>query len=322
MSESTNRIQAFQNPAQAMPVHEEKTIQRVAAYCRVSTLQEEQADSYETQCACYRNLIEANPTMVLVDVYGDQGISGLSAKKRPEFQRMMQDCMDGKVDIVMTKSISRFARNLADCVNCVRQLKEKGIPVLFEKEGLSSMEEGCEFVLSMLATMAQEEANNISQSLRWALEHRNASGNPSRKTRYGYRRVVDENGKKVWRIDEQEAKRVRLAFTLAAQEQDYRTILCALNEMEAEEDSDLRWKQSRVYDMLRNEAYIGDILTNKIFTPDYLTKRKVRNKGQRTQYYIEGHHEPIIDRETFEKVGALISRKALQSRRMERNAKS
>lgn len=310
-----SEIRVFQNQAQAAPSRKEVTIQRVAAYCRVSTLQEEQADSYETQCAYYRRLINADPKLVLVDVYGDQGISGLSTAKRPEFQRMMKDCMDGKVDRILTKSISRFARNLADCVHCVRQLKEKGIPILFEKEGFSSMDSGCEFILSVLATMAQEEVNSLSQNIRWSLEHRNAGGNPSRMTRYGYRKGLDENGKKVWQIYEPEAKRVRLAFRMAAQGQNYRMILIALNNMEIKQGSGVRWTQTRVYGMLKSEAYIGDILTNKCFKPDYLSKRVVRNTGQRTQYYLEGHHEPIVDRETFERVGGLIARNALRTKR-------
>jgi len=310
-----SEVRFFQNQAQVAPSRKEAAIRRVAAYCRVSTLQEEQAESYETQCAYYRRLIDADPKLVLVDVYGDQGISGLSTAKRPEFRRMMKDCMDGQVDMVMTKSISRFARNLADCVNCVRQLKEKGIPVLFEKEGFSSMDGGCEFILSVLATMAQEEVNNLSQNIRWSLEHRNASGNPTRVARYGYRKGLNENGKKVWQIYEPEAKRVRLAFRMAVQGQNYQMIISALDNMEVKQGSGVRWTQARLCGMLKSEAYIGDILTNKCFKPDFLSKRVVRNTGQRTQYYLEGHHEPIIDRETFERVGNLISQNALRTKR-------
>jgi len=286
-----SEIQVLENRALSAPLRDESKIQRVAAYCRVSTLQEEQADSYVTQCEYYRRIIAANPKLELADVYGDHGISGLSTTKRPEFLRMMKDCMDGKIDRIMTKSISRFARNLADCVDCVRALKEKGIPVFFEKEGFSSTDEGCEFILSMLATMAQEEVNSLSQNIRWSLEHRNASGDPSRVARYGYRRVSDANGKKVWRIEAREAKRVRLAFQLALQGQCYRMIITALDNMEIKEGSDARWTRARVYGILKSEVYIGDILTNKCYKPDYLSKRVVKNTGQRTQYYIEGHHE-------------------------------
>lgn len=310
-----SEIQVLENRAQSVPLRDENKIQRVAAYCRVSTLQEEQADSYETQCEYYRRIIAANPKLELADVYGDHGISGLSTTKRPEFLRMMKDCMDGKIDRIMTKSISRFARNLADCVDCVRALKEKGIPVFFEKEGFSSTDEGCEFILSMLATMAQEEVNSLSQNIRWSLEHRNASGNPTRVARYGYRKGLNKKGKMVWQICEPEAKRVRLAFRMAAQGQNYRMIIIALNNMEIKEGSDVRWTHARLYGMLKSEAYIGDILTNKCYKPDYLSRRVVKNTGQRTQYYLEGHHDPIVDRETFEKVGNLISRNALRAKR-------
>lgn len=316
-----SEIRVMENQSQGAPVQDENSILRVAAYCRVSTLQEEQADSYETQCEYYRRLIDADPKLVLVDVYGDHGISGLSTTKRPEFLRMMKDCMDGKIDRIMTKSISRFARNLADCVDCVRVLKEKGIPVSFEKEGFDSMDSGCEFILSILATMAQEEVNNLSQNVRWSLEHRNASGNPTRRARYGYRKVLAADGKQRWEIDEPEAKRVRLAFRLAAQGENYRMILVALDNMEIEESTGVRWTQPRVHEMLKSETYIGDILTNKKFKPDYLSKRVVKNNGQRAQYYIEGHHEPIIDRETFEKVGELIRKNALRSKKNGRRTK-
>ena len=296
----------FENLAQVTPVKSQNAVRRVAAYCRVSTLAEEQELSYETQCAYYKRLIEADPTMVLVSVYGDQGGSGLTLKKRPEFQRMMSDCLDGKIDLVLTKSISRFARNLGDCVNCVRLLQEKGIPVIFEKEGVISTDPGCELLLTVLASMAQHEVHTLSENLRWSLEHRNASGNISRVARYGYRKVKDEAGKKVWRIYEPEAQRVRLAFQMAAQEIQYRDIRKALNDMEIKERTGVGWTQSRVYSMLTSEIYIGDVLTNKTFTADYLTRKISINKGQKQQYYLEGHHEPIIDKTTFEKVGELI----------------
>ena len=315
-----SEIRVMINNADSVPVEEENNILRVAAYCRVSTSREKQENSYATQCDYYRRLFDACPKLMLVDVYGDYGISGMSTTKRPEFLRMMKDCMDGKVDMVVTKSISRFARNLADCVDCVRTLKEKGIPVSFEKEGFNSMDTWSEFILSVLATMAQEEINNLSQNIRWSLEHRNASGNPNRVARYGYRRVKNETGKIVWHIEEREAKRVRHAFQLALQGENYHKIISALDEMEAKEGSNVRWTQLRVREMLKSEIYIGDILTNKCYRPDYLSKRVVRNKGQRAQYYIEGHHEPIIDCVTFEKVSALISHNALRKKKSRRIA--
>lgn len=313
MSEMITR----ETPALVAPVQAESAVRRVAAYCRVSTLAEEQDLSYETQCAYYKRLIEADPTMTLVEVYGDQGGSGLSLKRRPEFQRMMSDCLEGKIDLVLTKSVSRFARNLGDCVNCVRLLREKGIPVMFEKEGITSTDPSCEMLLSVLASMAQQEVHSLSENIRWSLEHRNASGTPSRVARYGYRKVEDETGKKVWCVYEPEAERVRLAFRMAAQGTHYPDIRIALNNMEIRDGTGQTWSQPRVYELLKSEVYIGDILTNKTFTADYLTKKVSRNKGQKPQYYLEGHHEPIIDKATFEQVGELIRQNKLKAKRGE-----
>jgi site-specific DNA recombinase len=291
----------------------EQLIKRVAAYCRVSTLLEEQEESYETQCSYYRRLIEADPGLQLVDVYGDHGISGLSAKARPEFQRMMQDCMDRKIDLVMTKSVSRFARNLADCVESVRRLKEKGIPVLFEREGLNSLDPGSEMLLTVLATLAQEEINSLSQNIRWAHDRLNASGSPATRARYGYRKVRTDKGKSEWRIDPQEAKRVRKAFQMAEKGKRIREIIGALNAMERAEGTHMSWSRARVRSMLLSETYIGDILTNKRVTPDYLSKRTVKNTGQCPQYYIEGHHPAIVDRTVFETAGQMLRDGLLRS---------
>jgi site-specific DNA recombinase len=306
------------------PEHQDTPLCRVATYCRVSTLQEEQELSYETQLDYYTRLVSADPTMTLVGVYGDQGGSGLMIKCRPEFQRMMSDCMNGKVDVIMTKSISRFARNLADCVHCVRLLREKGIPVIFEKEGINSADPSSEMLLSILASLAQEEVRGLSDNLRWSLEQRNASGNPTRYARYGYRKAKDEQGKVVWRIYEPEAAQVRLAFQMAAQGEAYRDILIAMNKREAEAsasagtDQPVIWTQTRLYALLKSETYMGDVLTNKTYTADYLNKRVARNYGEKPQYYIERHHEPIIDRDTFHLVGDLIRQRKLHGIKGER----
>lgn len=270
---------------------------RVAAYCRVSTLAEEQALSFETQCAYYARLIDDDPTMMLAGVYGDRGGSGLTVKKRPAFQRMMEDCLDGKIDLVLTKSVSRFARNLSDCVRCVRLLREKGVPVLFEKEGIDSADPGGELILSVLASLAQQEVHAMSESVRWSFDCRNAGGQPARAARYGYRRDGS-----AWRVREPQAERVRLAFRMAAAGARYRDIRDALNGMESEAGTGERWTPYRVRAMLGSEVYAGDLLTNQWFTADYLTQRAARNRGDRPQYYLEGHHEAIIDRETFQAV--------------------
>ena len=314
---SEKNIQAFRREATVVPATGETNIRRVAAYCRVSTLQEEQEDSYELQCDYYRKRIDADPTLTLVDVYGDHGISGLSAVKRPEFQRMMNDCMAGKIDLVMSKSVSRFARNLGDCLKCIRELREKGIPVIFEKEGLNTMDPSCEMLLSVLATLAQEESNNISQSIRWAHEYRNAAGNPARKVRYGYKKVK-KDGVGRWEIYEPEAERVRLAFKMTCEGYGYKDILDALNALEARDKTEVRWTHSRIYGLLTSEVYMGDILTNKSYKLDLLVGKQVKNRGQRHQYYIENHHAAIVDRDTFHRAGEIVAARNKRAGRVER----
>ena len=151
---------------------------RVAVYCRVSTLLDVQDSSFETQRDAYIQMIDGRDDLVLADVYGDHGRSGASINRRLEFQRMLRDCEDGKIDIVMTKSISRFARNLRDCLTTIGRLRELGIPVLFEKEGIDTMDARSELLLNVLAVIAEEESLSIGQNMRWAYERRNAAGDP------------------------------------------------------------------------------------------------------------------------------------------------
>lgn len=280
---------------------------RVAAYCRVSTLSEEQELSYETQCTYYRNFVASDPSLALVGVYGDRGCSALMMKSRPQFLRMMQDCMDGKIDYVMVKSVSRFARNMADCLECVRKLKGMGIPVLFEREGIDTMDDRAEMILSMLAAIAQEESNSLSMNIRWAFEKRQESGIASRRVPYGYRKAeISQTQEREWVIHPPEAKRVRMVFSMASDGCKYRQILSALRAMEEQEGSATLWYHDKMHRMLRNEAYKGDVLTTKRYVVDYLSKRQRRNEGQRPQYYIEDHHPPIVQKALFDRVQALL----------------
>ena len=279
---------------------------RVAVYCRVSTLFEVQDSSFETQRDAYIQMIDSRNDLVLAGVYGDHGKSGTSIKRRSEFQRMLRDCEDGKIDIVMTKSISRFARNLRDCLTTIDHLKQLGIPVLFEKEGINTMDNKSELLLNILAIIAEEESISIGQNMRWAYERRNAAGDPFHKAPYGYRRDRQTNR---WYIHEGEARRVRYAFQSAGRGACYQEILKGLNAMEQEEDTGLVWENNRLTTLLRHEAYIGDVLTNKSYCP--ARHVQVANRGERDQYYIESHHEPVIDRETFDRVQELVKRKLL-----------
>ena len=278
----------------------------VAVYCRVSTLLEVQDSSFETQRDAYIQMIGSRNDLVLAGVYGDHGKSGTSIKRRSEFQRMLRDCEDGKIDIVMTKSISRFARNLRDCLTTIDHLKQLGLPVLFEKEGINTMDNKSELLLNILAIIAEEESISIGQNMRWAYERRNAAGDPFHKAPYGYRRDKKTNR---WYIHESEARRVRYAFQSAGRGACYQEILKGLNAMEQEEDTGLVWENNRLTTLLRHEAYIGDVLTNKSYCP--ARHVQVANRGERDQYYIESHHEPVIDRETFDRVQELVKRKLL-----------
>ena len=288
---------------------DETKVTRVAAYCRVSTLMEEQELSYESQCAYYENLIESRENMELVGIYGDQGFSGLHAEKRPEFQRLIADCTDGKVDLVMVKSISRFSRNTIDCQKYLNLLKEHGVTVYFEKEGLYSNDPQCELILKLLAAAAQEESNSISQTIKWANEKNCESGYPTRTCCYGYVKAKRQAGEKhIWVIDEEKAERIRLMFELADQGMNAPEIAKALRQYEEEHGVTARWTASNVRARLQNEAYKGDLLTGKTYSPDILSGKRMKNNGQSAQYYIEEHHDPIVSPALFDRVQRIIKK--------------
>lgn len=309
-------VETFHYQPHMVKEKKQKNILRVAAYARVSTLKEDQNDSFETQCNYYEKLISGDPHMVLAGVYGDQGVSGLSTKSRTEFMRMMQDCRDGKIDFVITRSVSRLSRNMTECLEIVQKLMELGIPVRFEKEGLTSTDPGSEMFFHVLATLAQEESGSLSRKITWALERRAEIGEPARKCPYGYKR----EGKKTkdttqgsWLVNETEAKRIRKAFEMAADLCSYEDILNELNRMEKEEGTQTEWCQDRLYRMLRSEIYRGDVLTHKTYTVDYIAKKRAYNRGERTQYYITGHHAPLVPIEMYERVQSLMDAGLLHS---------
>ena len=276
---------------------------RVAADCRVSTLMEEQELSYESQCAYYDNLIGSRENMELVGIYGDQGFSGLHADKRPEFQRLIAACTDGKVDLVMVKSISRFSRNTIDCQKYLKLLKEHGVTVYFEKEGLYSTDSQCELILKLLAAAAQEESNSISQTIKWANVKNCERGYPTRTCCYGYVKAKRQAGEKhIWEIDEEKAKRIRLMFELADKGETAPEIAKAIRKYEKEHGVTARWTASNVRARIRNEAYKGDLLTGKTYSPDILSGKRMKNNGQSPQYYIEEHHDPIVSPVLFDRV--------------------
>lgn len=287
----------------------------IAAYCRVSTLDDEQEVSFDTQCKYYKRVIDADKTKVLVGIYGDQGISGLRTSNRKEFLRMMDDCRNGKIDMIITKSISRFSRNMSECVRAINELKELGIYIIFEKEGIDTSNPNSELFLNILASLAQEESNNQSRNIRWAIQNRNANGHPARGACYGYRTVSIRKGKpRKWVVFEPEAKIIRKGFEMALQGRIYPEIRAAMTEMERARKSGIVWRQGRLHSMFFNEAYKGDILTNKLYVSDYIEKKLKRNYGERDQFYIENHHTPIIMPADYDRVHEIIKSKLLMTR--------
>ena len=286
---------------------------RAAAYCRVSTGMECQEGSYETQIKYYKDLISNDPHEELVGIYADEG-SGRSTQGRPEFRRMMQDCEDGKIDVIYTKSVSRFSRNMLDCVTAVRRLKELGIAVIFERENINTMDRRNELFFHIMAIIAEEESKSIGGNVKLAIENCHERGIPTGRVTYGYRRA---NKKGEWRIEESEARRVRCAFDLAARGIGYDMIRKKLDEMEREEGTGVSWSKNRnrVPMLLKHIAYTGDYITDAYYTACGRNGHRYskRSAGEHAWIYLEEHHEPIVSKVQFERVQTLMSMGMLHS---------
>ena len=275
-----------------------KPKKKVAAYCRVSTDSEEQSTSYEVQVEHYTSYINSKPDWILAGIYADDGISGTNTKKRDEFNRMIDDCMAGSIDMVITKSISRFARNTLDCLKYIRQLKDHQIPVFFEKENINTMDAKGEVLLTIMASLAQQESQSMSQNVRMGYQFRFQNGqvfvNTSRFLGY----TKDDDGRLV--IVPEEAEIVRRIFREYLEGASMQQIANGL-----EADGVLtgagmeRWHAGTIRGMLQNEKYMGDALLQKTYTVDFLSKKKVRNNGIAPQYYVENSHPAIIPKDLF-----------------------
>ena len=287
---------------------------RTAAYCRVSTTSDTQDGSFETQCEHYEKLIRESPDMEFVGVYGDHGKSGRSMRGRKELNRLIEDCEAGRIDLVLTKSISRFARNMLECVETIRHLKECGVTVRFEKEGLDTETMGGELMLGILATIAQEESNSISQNMNWSRQKHVEKGQPWDAARYGFVSVGKEHR---WEVVEHEAEVVRQAFYMAGMCHTYQEITDELNRMESEGGNGRVWTNPTVVNLLRSEVYIGNYLSRKhcrIVDENGVAKR-VKNTGQADQILIEGHHEALVSTELYDAVQELLDRTTLGGNR-------
>ena len=278
---------------------------RVAVYARVSTDDPNQTSSYELQKNHYEDLVNRRTNWELVDIYADEGISGTSLQHRDNFLRMIDDCRLGKIDLIVTKSVSRFARNIIDCIGYVRQLKaeEPPIGVFFETENIYTLDENSEMSLSFIATLAQEESHTKSEIMNASVEMRFKRGIFLTPKLLGYDH--DENGNLV--INEEEAKTVRLIFFSYLYGYSSQQIADALTDLErlTKRGNDV-WSSGSVLQILSNERYCGDVLARKTFTPNYLNHKSKKNNHDRNQYRQKDHHEAIISREDFFAVQKLI----------------
>lgn len=281
---------------------------RVAAYCRVSTEQDEQLNSFENQVTYYTEYINRNPQYELAGIYADEGISGTSTKRRENFNRMIRDCELGKIDLIITKSISRFARNTQDCLNYSRRLKELGIGVMFEKEGINTLDGSGELLFTILSSLAQDESRSISENCQWGIRSLFKQGvlhlNANRF--FGYDK--NEEGKLI--INPDQAKVVRWIFSSYMDGMNPDVIARKLNEQNVPGcTGEAKWRTSTIMNILQNEKHMGDSILQKTFTADFLTKKMVKNEGQLEQYYIKDDHEPIVNKELWTAVQMEIARR-------------
>lgn len=286
---------------------------RVAAYCRVSTTLEQQETSYEAQVSYYTEKIKSNPNWKLAGIYADDGKSATNTKKRDDFNAMIEDCMAGKIDMIITKSVSRFARNTVDSLQNIRKLKERNIAVYFEKEGVNTLEGTGELLITILSSQAQEESRNLSENTRWGLVRRFENGivSVNHNKFLGY--TKDNNGELV--IVPEEAELVRRIFRLYLEGN---SIIQITRILESEGIKTVtgrsRWCPGVIDKMLSNEKYMGDVLQQKTYTIDFLTKKRVKNNGIVPQYYIEDDHEAIIPKELYYQVQEEKARRASLSK--------
>lgn len=295
--------------------------QRVAAYCRVSTNNKEQINSYEAQKVYYTQKIEENPDWELAGIFADKGLSGTSLKKRDNFNKMIAACKRGRIDTILTKSLSRFARNTVDCLETVRMLRARGIGVIFEKENINTLTESNEFLITLFSGFAQAESESLSGNIaRGKMMSMQAGNVPFQyKKLLGYRE--GEDGKP--EIDPEEAKMVRRI---------YRRYLdgCSLSQIQRELEADhvptargiQRWSYQVIHNILTNERYIGDALLGKTYVLDCISKEVRKNNGERPQYYVENNHPAIIPREWFQRVKEEMTRRASKRKVMQRHGKT
>lgn len=294
---------------------------RVAAYCRVSTDSEEQLNSYEAQKSYYTQKIEESSDWEMAEIYADEGISGTSMKKRTEFKKMITACKRGHIDLIITKSLSRFARNTVDCLETVRLLKANGIGVYFEKENINTLTESSEFLITLFSGFAQAESESLSKNVAWGWRKSAEAGNVyfQYKRMLGYRKGTDGQPE----IVPEEAKIIRRI---------YRRYLagCSLGQIKQELEQDNiptaqkveRWSSAVIHNILTNEKYMGDALLQKTYITDCISKKVKKNMGERPMYYVENNHPAIIPRETFDQVQKEMTRWSSKRKVLQKSGKT
>ena len=291
---------------------ERKRSLRVAAYCRVSTDSEEQLSSYENQLAYYTEKIMKEPGWTMAGVFADEGVTGTSTCKRKEFLRMIRQCRQGKIDMILAKSVSRFARNTVDTLNFTRELRGLGIPVIFEEQNINSIYPESEFLITLHGAFAQAESESTSSRVSWGKRQAMRSGHVTMhyKNLLGYEKGPD--GKP--RIVPEQAEVVRFIYDRYLAGDTAREIKAALEAQGAPTVSGKgTWMASHIRSILTNEKYCGDALLQKTFIQDCISKKVIPNTGQLPKYLVQGHHEPIVSRETFDAVQLEIARRSAKA---------
>ena len=281
---------------------------RVAAYCRVSTDSEEQLTSYESQKKYYTDKIMTNPAWTMAGIFADEGITGTSAAKRPQFLRMIRQCRQKKIDLVLVKSISRFARNTVDCLNYVRALRELGIAILFEEQNINTLETDGELLLTLLGAVAQGESESISENVKWGKRQAMREGKAAIQYKRLYAFEKGEDGKP--RIIPEQAEVVRQIYDSFLGGHSLRMIKDALEAKAVPTvTGGSEWSIAVIRGILQNEKYCGDVLQQKSFVADCISHKHVRNVGQLPMYLTQDHHEGIVSRDTFHAAKAEFARR-------------
>lgn len=306
--------------AEANNIIRRNTIQftkiRVGSYARVSTDSEEQKNSYESQMKYYKELIDSKDDWELVDMYADEAISGTQVTKRTDFQRMINDAMNGKLDMIITKSISRFARNTLDTLKYVRMLKEKNVAVFFEKENINTLTMNGELLLVILSSMAQQESESIAGNVNLGLKMKMSRGEL-----VGFNKCLGYDYDKTTKtisINEREAEIVRYVFDRYVNGAGCFVIAKELTNLGYENSKgQVSWTENGIRCIIKNEKYKGDLLLGKTFTVDPISHKRLSNMGEREKYYVENHHEPIISKELWEKAQEIRESRYSRSREID-----